>query len=47
MKMIIAGILAVLLSWNLMRNIERSSLWEVAVNSSLMVVFGALLRCIS
>lgn len=47
MAMIIAVILAALLSWNLMRKLERSSLSEVAINCSLMMVFGVLLKFIS
>lgn len=43
----IVFIVAVLLSWNLMRKLERSSLSEVAINVSLMMVFGVLLKFIA
>lgn len=47
MKMIIAGILAVLLSWNLMRKLESGSLLEVAINGSALVLIGAFSKFVS
>ena len=47
MKMVIVGILAVLLSWNLMRKLESGSLLEVAINGSALVLIGAFSKFVS